>query len=183
MRDSYQQQFFKVANLITEIHQHLEKRLRKANMKLYLESGASLASIILKIARISIVASETAEIASAAARVAGEGLAIAGVVFSVVLLPFDIFFFGSSVKALSKGEKSKLAEDIRQWLYQEPFSDDQISSILNNLKKQIIDYGCKAKLELYGSKQNSHEFKESEKQLRETFENVMKELSFKNKID
>ena len=101
---------------------------------------------------------------------AGRSLAIAGVVFSAILLPIDMVFFGISLKKLRDEEKSKQAEEIRAWLEQSLPDEEQISQVVARLKQALLDFIKKVRSQSIEHDEES--VSESEERLRLTLEEI-----------
>lgn len=102
-----------------------------------------IVDIVVKLARLAVVVDNVSDIgvtAFRAASTAGRGLAIAGVVFSAIMLPIDIVFFGISIKKLKEDEKSKQAVIIRDWLEQQLPDESEITRIVDILKITLLEF-------------------------------------------
>ena len=129
-----------------------------------------IVDIVVKLARLAVAVDNISDIgvnAFRAAGTAGRGLAIAGVVFSAILLPIDMIFFGISIKKLKDEEKSKQADIIREWLDQELPDKDEISRIVGKLKTTLLEFVSDIK-----NGGNSEDLSDGEAKLKNALEEI-----------
>lgn len=107
------------------------------------KSILSLVDVVMKLARLSVAFENVSDIgvtAYRAASTAGRGLAIAGVVFSAVLLPIDMIFFGIHVRNLSIKEKSAQGVEIRKWIEQDLPNVKEVNDIVVQLRNALQEF-------------------------------------------
>lgn len=132
-----------------------------------------LVDIVVKIARLAVVTDNVSDVGKTAfqlAGTAGKSLSIASVVFSAVLLPIDMVFFGINIKKLRDDEKCKQAEEIRTWLDQDLPDQHQISKLVDKLKCVLLDFIKKVRAHTHVKDENI--LVESEEMLKQTLEEI-----------
>ncbi|XP_066930743.1 uncharacterized protein [Clytia hemisphaerica] len=102
-----------------------------------------IVDVVVKLARLAVAIDNVSDVTATVFRTAGaagRGLAIAGVVFSAILLPIDMVFFGISIKKLKDDEKSAQATSIRDWLDQDLPSSKEIEEIVGRLRTTLLKF-------------------------------------------
>ena len=102
-----------------------------------------IVDVVVKLARLAVAIDNVSDVTATVFRTAGaagRGLAIAGVVFSAILLPIDMVFFGISIKKLKDDEKSAQANAIRDWLEQDLPSSKEIEEIVGKLRTTLLEF-------------------------------------------
>lgn len=132
-----------------------------------------LVDVVMKLGRLAVAIDNISDVgitAFRAATSAGRGLAIAGVVFSVIMLPIDMIFFGISIKKLKDNEKASQAEEIRSWLEQDLPDEVYISKVVGKLKSGLFNFVREVKTHAHDKDNKS--IVESELQLKVALEEV-----------
>lgn len=169
MREDYEVVVNEVFKSLKRIEETVKSVWQGTNSK----SIIVLVDIVVKIARLAVVIDTVSDVGKTAFQVAGtagKSLAITSVVFSAVLLPIDMVFFGISIKKLRDDEKCKQAEEIRAWLDQDLPDQHQISKLVDKLTCVLLNFIKKVRAHAHAKDESI--LVESEEMLKQTLEEI-----------